>query len=160
MSMLTSLRRGLLMLLCGLAVTAPVASAQDDEIFVDPESPTGKEYELPIDRAREQAAPTTRKRSSRSAAPAAPLFGEGVEPERAGTPAPDRTRETRAARQEKAAGANATDAATLSRARGDREARAAAPEGGAGLVAIVAAAAAVLLVGGLLGLLLRRRAAP
>jgi len=59
-----------------LALAAPVALAQDDEVFVDPGSPSGKEYALPVDSARQQAAKDGRKRSSKTQA--APLFGEGV----------------------------------------------------------------------------------
>lgn len=67
--------KGLLVLLCALAATAPVAAAQDDEVFVDPGSPSGKEYAIPIDRAREQAGKSTKKRSGSQKAP---LFGEGI----------------------------------------------------------------------------------
>jgi hypothetical protein len=49
--------RGLLLMLCACALLAPMtATAAQDEIFVDPGSPSGKEYALPIDSARKQAA--------------------------------------------------------------------------------------------------------
>lgn len=161
LSMLTSLRAGLLMLLFGLAVMAPVASAQDDEVIVDPDSPSGKEYELPIDRAREQAAASTPKPASAAGARSAPLFGEGVEPAGAGTRAAQGTRAMGGGPRggsSGAAGANRADRATVA-AAAERTAQAAAPGGASGLVAIIAAGGGVLLVGGLVGLLLRRRAA-
>lgn len=156
--MLTSLRAGLLMLLCGLAVMAPVASAQDDEVIVDPDSPSGKEYELPIDRARERAAASTPKPASAAGARSAPLFGEGVEPAHAGTRAAQGTRAMGGGAQRGPSGAAGADRAAVA-AAAERTAQAAAPGGASGLVAIIAAGGGVLLVGGLVGLLLRRRSA-
>ncbi len=65
-----------------LTVAAP-APAQDDDVFVNPDSPSGVEYDLPLERARRDADPARQAgdavpRQSRSAAP----FGAGVgEPE-------------------------------------------------------------------------------
>ena len=184
---LTRVHRGLpwlLCVLCGLMVTAPVAAAQDDEVFVDPRSPSGKEYALPIDQARQQGAPKTHKPKRSSESAKAPLFGEGVEPNRGGTTttqaAPERRdgsqdgsrpanaraaaeRTANAAARAKAAALEKADAeadarsAELARTRALR-AQAAAPEGG-GFTAIIGAGVGVLLIGGLVGLLLRRRLA-
>ena len=50
------------------------ALAQDDGVTVDPDSPTAKEYAIPLDSARREAAPATRSTAT-------PLFGEGVTPD-------------------------------------------------------------------------------
>lgn len=158
---MTSVCKGMLLLLCGLAVSAPAASAQEDPVFVDPDSPSGKEYELPIDRARQQSAPQTQAAGSARRSQAAPLFGEGVEADSAATTARGSSAEPR-----DAGSADSTDPAKGSRARradapaaARLRAQTAVPEGGAGVAAIIGVAAGVLLLGGLFGLLLRRRAA-
>ena len=158
---MTSVCKGMLLLLCGLAVSAPAASAQEDPVFVDPDSPSGKEYELPIDRARQQGAPQTQAAESARGSQAAPLFGEGVQADSAATTARGSSGEPRGA-----GSAGSTDPAKGSRsdradapAAAELRAQAAVPEGGAGVAAIIGVAAAVLLLGGLFGLLLRRRAA-
>jgi hypothetical protein len=172
--------KGLPALLCALIATtfaapAGVALAQDDGVVVDPGSPTGKEYALPVQRAREQA--SKKKQTGTSTAP---LFGEGVnDTPTTTTPAPaaktsgdsaskaaaarEKARETLAAREAAAAQAKAAaDAAAreqaLANARALR-AQATTPDGGIGVGGIIAVGVAVLLVGGLVGLWLRRRAA-
>ena len=80
--------KGLRRICLALSVTAALtvagpAPAQDDDVFVNPDSPSGVEYDLPLERARRDADPARRAgdavlRQSRSAAP----FGAGVgEPE-------------------------------------------------------------------------------
>lgn len=158
--MWTSVCKGMLLLLCGLAATAGVAPAQEDRVFVDPDSPSGKEYELPIDRAREQAAPSRQNQGSEAGAQGTPLFGEGVEPEQgraAGATTPGKVGTRDDGGEDAASGAPAQRASAGATAA--RTAQAAAPAGGTGLAAIIGAGAGVLVVGGLLGLLLRRRAA-
>jgi hypothetical protein len=58
-----------------LAVAAPPAMAQQDGVFVDPDSPAGKEYAVPIDQARGDAAGGGDSGSGEE-----PLFGAGIEP--------------------------------------------------------------------------------
>jgi hypothetical protein len=58
-----------------LAVAAPPAAAQQDGVFVDPDSPAGKEYAVPIDQACGEAAGGGESGSGEE-----PLFGEGIEP--------------------------------------------------------------------------------
>lgn len=54
------------------------AGAQDD-VFVDPDSPTGSEYDIPLERARRDAS-TDRSGAAQSyRSRTAPLFGEGIE---------------------------------------------------------------------------------
>ncbi|HEV2060394.1 MAG TPA: hypothetical protein VGR11_13645 [Solirubrobacteraceae bacterium] len=172
--MLIFVRKGLLLLLCCLTATPAVAAAQEDKVFVDPGSPSGKEYALPIDRAREQGSST--QRQPQKLREKAPLFGEGVEggvrnttspptpkssakeakaERKAGSTSADAREEEAAAREKAAAAAEARD---LARTRALR-AQAAAPEGGTGVIAVVGAGVVVLLVGGLIGLWLRRRSA-
>ena len=58
-----------------LLVAAPSAAAQEDGVFVDPDSPAGKEYAIPIDQARGEAAGGGNRPAGEE-----PLFGEGIEP--------------------------------------------------------------------------------
>lgn len=68
-----------------LAVTvAPGAAAQDEGVFVDPETPAGKEYALPLEQARREAAPGANGRQDGDAASEQPLFGVGIDPSRGG----------------------------------------------------------------------------
>lgn len=156
------MRNALLMLLCGLAVAAPVASAQDDEVFVDPGSPSGKEYALPLDQARQQGASESQKAPSAAARGNAPLFGEGVGGERSATGG-ERGQASRGGDGGASAAAGAADAKRSAAegapadAAGKRISQAAAPAG-TGIGVILAAGAGVLVLGALLGLLLRRRA--
>src|SRR3712207_6668800 len=64
------------------------ALAQDDGVFIDPDSPSAKEYEIPTESARREA--SGRKGKVKSGARDAPLFGEGIE-DRSATPTPTPT---------------------------------------------------------------------
>jgi len=138
-----------------LAVAAP-AAAQDDAPKVAPDSPAGTEYQLPVDHARNAGGGGGSSHSSGTPG-GAPLFGAGVE-ERTPRPATKRRRAAGVApaRTKQPAGDHtdrpASTPATI-------RARAAAPDGGGGLLAIGAGAAGVLLLGGLAGLALRQRPA-
>jgi hypothetical protein len=55
---------------------AGAASAQDSEVHVDPDSPAGKEYALPLDSARQDASGGSG--GTGAAGQSAPLFGAGV----------------------------------------------------------------------------------
>lgn len=159
MDMLTSMRRPILLLVCGFTLTASVASAQDDQIFVDPDSPSGKEYELPIDSARKQGSVGSQ---AKEPAQAAPLFGEGIERDSGdGAMAGSSTSSTAGdgdAGSERARGKARPGSATTG-ATAEHKAQAAAPDGAGGLLAILGVGTGVLLAGGLAGLLLRRRRA-
>jgi hypothetical protein len=63
-----------------LLVVAPSAVAQEDGVFVDPDSPAGKEYAVPIDQARGEAAGGGNRPPGEE-----PLFGEGIEPAAGGS---------------------------------------------------------------------------
>lgn len=138
-----------------LAVAAP-AAAQDDAPKVAPDSPAGTEYQLPVDHARNAGSGGGGASHSSGTPGEAPLFGAGVE--RTSRPAtkrrpaagdaPARTKQPPGDRTDRPASTPATI-----------RARAAAPGGGGGLLAIGAGAAGVLLLGGLAGLALRQRPA-
>lgn len=157
--------RGLLLLLSVLALTAPLAAAQDDDVIVDPGSPSGKEYALPVDSARQQAA--GKKRTKGSAAQPAPLFGEGVEDESAAAAAPGAGGPASGASSAGGSERGGSGGAKQEeRARPQREragetlrAQAATPAGGIGIAAIAGTGLGVVLVGAAIGLLLRRRSA-
>lgn len=57
---------------------AGVATAQQEGVFVDPDSPAGKEYALPLDTARREAQGGGGSPAAGADAPA--LFGEGISP--------------------------------------------------------------------------------
>jgi hypothetical protein len=62
-----------------LVLGAGPAYAQSEGRFVDPESPSGKEYAIPLEGARRQADPRpVSPRSVASGADRATLFGDGV----------------------------------------------------------------------------------
>lgn len=147
-------RRSVLAWLLAIAlIPAPGAMAQGLSPQVDRDSPAGIEYQLPLDRAREEAAGALQP-EDRGADDSVPLFGVGVKPAIPRTP--------RAA----------TDGATSNAKRPTRKRAGAAPttptivraqapppgDAGTGLLAVGAAAAGVLLLGSLAGLVWRRRA--
>ena len=63
-----------------LVVAAPPAAAQQDGVFVDPDSPAGKEYAVPLDQARDEASGEGGGGSGKES-----LFGEGIEPAPSGS---------------------------------------------------------------------------
>jgi hypothetical protein len=73
------------MLVAAVAVIATLAglgawdaAAAYGGVHFDPDSPAGKEYALPLERAREEAAGTGTQGESGSSGEGAPLFGAGV----------------------------------------------------------------------------------
>jgi hypothetical protein len=70
-------RRTALTALLLAATAAPTATAQEEGLSVDPASPAGKEYAIPLEQARRQAAGGG---GDGGAAPSGgqPLFGEGI----------------------------------------------------------------------------------
>lgn len=142
----------LLVMLCVFGFIASAAAAQENGVTVDPGSPSGKEYALPVDRARQQAAAP---KSSRSDSQRTPLFGEGVGDDVQPSDVP--AKKAPAGKVGAATPTNEADAGAAIEPR-TSQARAAAPQGGLGFAAGIAGGAAILLIGGLLGLWLRRRA--
>ncbi len=158
----------------GLAA-APAVPAQtkpEPGVTVDPGSPSGKEYALPFDRARKDAAPAAsgrRGNSSSGGDATTALFGAGVSRDRAATAArADGRGGTQggggnggAGREGDTAPGSSTSGSTP--ARSAAVTRASASTLGAGLgqtAAIVGIALGVLLLGGGAGFALRRRQEP
>lgn len=152
------------LLLTFLFALALVVSAQAQDPQVDPGSPAGTEYQLPVDRAREEAGGAAGGGSGPrgpggsqddSAGADAPLFGAGVE---------DDQRQKQTGSGSNKSGTD-SDPATVGEVEPDLgtatpetvRAQAPAPDSGSGLVAIGGGAAGVLLLGGLAGLAWRRR---
>jgi hypothetical protein len=72
--------RFVLSLLTAVSVFAPAAFAQEPGVFVDPDSPAGKEYALPLEQARREAAgDATPPGRGVPGGRGEPLFGVGIE---------------------------------------------------------------------------------
>ena len=130
--------------ICLALVLAGPSAGQAGAPQIDPDSPAGIEYQLPIDRARGEAAGPG---SSSSARPgSAPLFGTGV------------TRSTASDESGRVPPASAEPSTPAQNGGAQTRARASVPASGATpLLAIAGGAAGVLVFGGLAGLALRRR---
>jgi cobalamin biosynthesis Mg chelatase CobN len=75
-----------LLTFAALALSPARAHAQsEDGVTVDPNSPSGKEYDIPTERARRDAGGSNKKKSDKKDKKA-PLFGEGVGKEPTATP--------------------------------------------------------------------------
>ena len=66
----------------GILASGGQAAAQSDGVVVDPDSPAGKEYALPLDKARQDVAPAGEAGSSGSED--TPLFGAGISKRKSG----------------------------------------------------------------------------
>jgi hypothetical protein len=139
--------------LLGLLAAGAEAAAQSDGVFVDPKSPAGKEYALPLDKARQDAAPNPGGGGSQPGE--TELFGAGIS--KRGGGGQDGGNRSETGRSDRgdddnergAEGGAGVDARSVSKA---------AASSGSGissgwLTALVACA--VLLVGGIAGLSLR-----
>jgi hypothetical protein len=144
---------------------APMAAAQGVGIQVDPNSPSGTEYQLPLERARQDAQQVGPPKKVRPGARTAPAFGEGIRTPPPSAPAPknegaDRGRATtRGALKKRASGADVPQATTTEVPLPPPPPGAAKAAGGPGasLLGVGAIAAGVLALGAGIGLLLRRR---
>ena len=153
--------RSVCVLLAALAAFVPAAFAtpavaQDDEVFIDPDSPTGREYEIPLERARRDASSATPSRDYR--ARSAPLFGEGIDP----VPGSERSE---AAARSTGRGKGGNRSPTEPQARRGRPPalqaaieQPAAPRGGSGtLLLVVTVGGLGVALGAIVGLVLRQR---
>lgn len=79
-------RRSLIAVTAAAAVAMPGAASAQDGVFVDPDSPSGKEYAIPLEAARRQADPDSSRevRVTPGQRDVSPLFGEGIESPAAG----------------------------------------------------------------------------
>lgn len=148
---------------CSLTMLlTPGALAQDDGVTIDPDSPTAKEYAIPLESARRDAAP-----GRETSEP--PLFGEGVTPESDGDaqPAsggPGSSREPgkpRRASRDSGDDASNGDALTPSALKAVAEAaeRPGAPGGGGSTLLVIGAGIALVAAAAGAGLIARRRSA-
>jgi hypothetical protein len=154
-------RTACLLVTGAVLLTAAPAGAQ---VVVDPDSPSGKEYAIPLESARRQAAPAPKPKAEVvQGARTSPLFGEGVGDGTAkgagdATAKGKRVREKgRAPDPQTAAQDNLSDSARATvRAAASRPG---APASGIGTPLLVALGAAGLLAAGAgAGWALRRRA--
>lgn len=84
-SRLTPFARLFLLLVLGGAAAFPGgASAQEEGVFVDPDSPAGTEYAIPVEEARREASGDPDGKDSTGAPRQAPLFGAGIKSEKRG----------------------------------------------------------------------------
>lgn len=159
-----------------LALTASTAAAQEDGVTVDPNSPAGKEYVLPIDQARRDATGGGGSKGGKSqGGRPTPAFGEGVRPETApsGSEAPPRSGGTtpadstpRSASSPPATLSSSAQTASSVQRKQERNnidralVKASAGDGGAndGSLALLGGGVAVMVLGVAAGLALRRRA--
>jgi hypothetical protein len=138
------------------ALAAPPASAQEDGVFVDPDSPAGKEYAVPLEEARREASGASAGGSSGDRGGGQPLFGVGIERAPRQTGAGEAT-------ESGGGGRNADDAQGPERVAPSGQSaaavEAAARDGSDGLLT-AGIATGVLVAGLLAGLVLRRLLRP
>jgi hypothetical protein len=149
-----------------LASSAP-ASAQEPPIFVDPDSPAGTEYRLPLETVRREAAGDAGTATGGRGPAGQPLFGVGIreagEAGDSGRTDPGERRAPRGASPEGESSAEGPDAAHADSvsesggtgARSTAGVEAAAGDGSTGLIT-GAIAAGVLALGLVIGVALRR----
>ncbi len=140
-----------------LGLSTP-ALAQEDRVAA-PNSPAGYEYALPLDRAREQAAPVESGRADDLAGPGTaagtPLFGIGVSPSSPAASGADRTAGDVAPSARGHSSPSAPAPGQVAAAQSTRDDPTA--NGGSSIVEPFGIALAVVGLGGVAGLLLRRR---
>jgi hypothetical protein len=151
-------RTAVLALSVTVALVAPApAPAQDDEVYINPDSPSGVEYDLPLERARRGADPEREAgadvaRQSQSAPP----FGSGVGPSE-DEPIGARSKGQAQARTKANAARDGRDPALPPEVVA-AAAQPVSPADSSGSTLIYAGLGAlVVAAGGVIGLLLRRR---
>lgn len=177
-------RRGTIHFAVACALVAPPAATAQEPVQLDPDSPAGVEYQLPLDQARRDAAPDAggggggggSGPDGGSGVIPAPLFGAGITPEGpqdgdgggrgAEATAGDATRgggeDSKGRGDRGAAGSGRGDAAGPGAGQSTPSfSTAAAEDGGASTgLTLGGIALAVVVVGGALGLVLRRGLGP
>jgi LPXTG-motif cell wall-anchored protein len=156
----------LLAAVVGLSLLAPApAAAQTQQgVFVDPNSPAGKEYAIPVEQARRDAAHGSNRQPVEAGDRSAPLFGEGVMPDHSGSSSGASGGNTGRGTGGGAKESDRTESLAKSlgptsaiRPRNGLTAGAATADSSAGALAFAGGGVAVLLLGGMAGLVLRRR---
>jgi hypothetical protein len=162
--------RGLWIALLVLSVGGFAAATAQAKVHVDPNSAPGKEYEVPLDRVRHDAAPAGGSDSGQPPSggdqtPAAPAFGVGLSPksadqDRSGDKT-DSGSKPDGASGSSGSGPNGDSSPGRSTGTSATEAAVrAASSGGGGIgptLAFTALGVGTLLLGGVVGLVLRRR---
>jgi hypothetical protein len=135
-------------------VTAPLASAQTPGLHVDPSSPGGKEYAIPLDQARGDAAGgpagTAKPPDSGSGSTEGPLFGVGVGSSDGDAGAGKKPRDQQTPRRSAPSSSPKSTALDLASVANT-------PSGDPELLWILGPALGLILVGALFGMVLRRR---
>lgn len=158
---MTHPRKLILVALSVSALGVPVAPA-GAQVVLDPGSPTGKEYQIPLESARRDASGQSGTPSDGSRT--APLFGEGVgDSSSSGSGAGDDGRPQSSGSDGQRGTKHPSDASSgngqvVDAIRATRPAGATVPQGGFSSAATIAAVAlSVLLLGGVIGSIARRR---
>jgi hypothetical protein len=145
--------------LLGLILASPVA-AQEPGVHVDPNSPAGKEYAIPIDQARRQAEGASAGNGSHGSSGSAPLFGAGISSRAGGSSSSSGSGKSGAgaagSTKTRTEGSRKSDGARSAGANARLAGAAAADTGSSATFLTAAVVAAVLLAGGLIGLVLHR----
>ena len=84
------LRCVLIALALALTLTGPALAQQPDGVVIDPGSPTGKEYAIPLEDARDIGKAPEANKTQPQYERTAPLFGEGIDDQSPGAAAPSR----------------------------------------------------------------------
>jgi hypothetical protein len=153
-----TIRRRLLILAATASVCAP-ASAHA-QVFVDPGSPSGKEYAIPLESARRSAAGTHHgEKDVAQGERTAPLFGEGIGDPAAPAEQDDGQPQASATSEQRSTREGTRPRGPVERAlRSTSPVSATVPSGGVGgAVAIGAVAFSVLMLGAVIGSIGRRR---
>ncbi len=145
---------------CTVVVVAAPAAAQDPGVFIDPESPTAKEYALPLENERRLADPST---PSDAAIPqgrhVSPAFGEGIRGGSDRSASGGNSAPGTAGGESASSGGSDADRAAAATVRA-ATANPGAPGGDVGDTLVIAGVAlAVLVLAAGAGLVLRRRRA-
>lgn len=153
----------------GLVLIAPESGVAQTGVYVDPDSPTGKQYQIPLESARRQADPESDGRTAppggrpAGTGPAA-LFGEGIaSASRAGKQSSSSgskggSKSKGSGRSNGSSASGTTGSAGASNTLQSAVSNPGAPAGGIGSTLLIAAGGGlVLLIGCLTGYVIRRR---
>lgn len=154
------MRRNLIALAAAGIVFGTPSMPANAQVFIDPDSPTAKEYAIPLEGARQDAASGSGddlpiEQGERSA----PLFGEGVEAQKESAKS-TRRNGISSARQNGGSSSSGieSDGTGTTSAGAGRSFVATVPQGGFSETATIGAVAfSVLLLGGVVGSIVRRR---
>lgn len=140
----------------GAAICSPTPA--DAQVFVDPGSPSGKEYAIPLEDARREASPGGNEDPVVQGDRSAPLFGEGVEPDAGRTADGAGTGKNKRSPLKDGSPDGSRAAGSVDSLDRSGNVVATVPQGGFGdTLTIGVVALSVLLLGGVLGSVARRR---